>query len=88
MDPHAYTAFGLALVEQEDLTLRLDSIRVPTTVLVGELDREFRAPAEVLAREIPGACLAVLPEAGHQPQLEAPAAWLAAVTAHLQRVRG
>jgi 2-succinyl-6-hydroxy-2,4-cyclohexadiene-1-carboxylate synthase len=88
MDPHAYAAFGLALVEQEDLTARLRDIAAPTTVLVGELDREFRAPAEVLAREIPDAMLVVLPEGGHQPQHEAPAAWLAAVTAHLTRARG
>lgn len=88
MDPHAYAAFGLALLEQEDLTPRLGAIGIPTTVLVGELDREFRGPAEVLAREIPDASLVVLPEAGHQPQHEAPAAWLAAVTAHLTRARG
>jgi 2-succinyl-6-hydroxy-2,4-cyclohexadiene-1-carboxylate synthase len=87
MDPHAYAAFGLALVEQDDVTSRLGSIGVPTTVLVGELDREFRAPAELLAREIPDSFLVVLAEAGHQPQLEAPAAWLAAVTAHVERAR-
>jgi 2-succinyl-6-hydroxy-2,4-cyclohexadiene-1-carboxylate synthase len=87
MDPNAYEAFGRALVEQEDVTPRLASIGVPTTVLVGERDREFRGPAERLAREIPDAFLVVLPEAGHQPQLEAPAAWLAAVTAHVERAR-
>ncbi|MEN8158707.1 MAG: alpha/beta fold hydrolase [Myxococcota bacterium] len=87
MDPHAYAAFGLALVEQEDLTPRLGAIGVPTTVLVGALDREFRGPAEVLAREIPDAMLVVLPEGGHQPQHEAPEAWLGAVAAHLERVR-
>lgn len=87
MDPAAYEALGLALLEQEDLTPRLGEIDCPTGVLVGELDHEFRAPSEVLARHIPAARLHVLPGAGHQPQHEAPEAWRAAVLAHLARMR-
>jgi len=87
MDPAAYEAFGLALTEQEDLTPRLGEIDCPTAVLVGELDHEFRAPSDALARHIRGARLAVLPRAGHQPQHEAPDAWRAAVLEHLERVR-
>jgi pimeloyl-ACP methyl ester carboxylesterase len=87
MDPAAYEALGRALVEQEDLSHRLAEIRCPTAVLVGELDHEFRTPSEVLARGIPDARLTVLPEAGHQPQHEAPEAWRAAVVAHLARAR-
>ena len=87
MDPAAYEAFGLALAEQEDLTPRLGEIDCPTAVLVGELDHEFRAPSEALARHIRGARLRVLPGAGHQPQHEAPDAWRAAVLEHLARVR-
>jgi pimeloyl-ACP methyl ester carboxylesterase len=86
-DPLAYEALGRALVEQEDLSPRLEAIRAPTTVLVGELDAEFRAPAEALARGITGARLVVVGGAGHQPQHEAPAAWYAAVVEHLARVR-
>jgi pimeloyl-ACP methyl ester carboxylesterase len=88
MDPAAYEPLALALAEQEDLTPRLGEIACPTTVLVGELDRDFRAPSEALAKGIPGARLAVLPHAGHQPQHEAPEAWRAAVLEHLARVRG
>jgi pimeloyl-ACP methyl ester carboxylesterase len=87
MDPAAYVALGRALIEQDDLSPRLGAIRAPTTVLVGELDTEFRAPAAALARGIPGARLVVLPGAGHQPQHEAPAAWRSAVSEHLDRVR-
>ena len=87
MDPVAYEALGRALVEQEDLSQRLPEIGCPTTVLVGELDHEFRAPSEALADGIPDAQLRVLPGAGHQPQHEAPAAWLAAVLQHLARAR-
>jgi pimeloyl-ACP methyl ester carboxylesterase len=87
VDPAAYEALGRALVEQEDLAPRLGELRAPTTVLVGELDREFRAPSETLARGIPGARLVVLEGAGHQPQHEAPEAWREAVAAHLAEVR-
>ena len=86
-DPAAYEALGRALVEQEDLSPWLAAIAAPTTVLVGELDHEFRGPAEALARGIRGARHVVLPGAGHQPQHEAPEAWRRAVVAHLARVR-
>jgi 2-succinyl-6-hydroxy-2,4-cyclohexadiene-1-carboxylate synthase len=87
MDPAAYEPLATALAEQEDLTPRLAAIACPTAVLVGELDREFRAPSDALARHIEGARLHVLPRAGHQPQHEAPEAWRAAVVAHLERAR-
>jgi pimeloyl-ACP methyl ester carboxylesterase len=87
-DPAAYEALGRALVEQEDLSPRLASIAAPTTVLVGELDHEFRGPAEALAQQIPRARHVVLSGAGHQPQHEAPDAWREAVLEHLARVGG
>ena len=86
-DPRAYAALGRALREGVDLSGRLAAIEVPTTVLVGDLDAEFLAPGTALARSIPGAHHVVLPNAGHQPQHEAPAAWREAVLAHLARVR-
>jgi 2-succinyl-6-hydroxy-2,4-cyclohexadiene-1-carboxylate synthase len=88
LDPEAFAALGPALVEAEPLEGRLREIRCPTLVLVGALDRDFLAPSDVLARGIPGARLVVIPGAGHQPQLETPAAWLAALREHLVRVRG
>jgi pimeloyl-ACP methyl ester carboxylesterase len=67
------------------LVAQLGKIRCPTLVMVGALDTEFLEPSEQLARGIPDAELAVLPEAGHQPQNEAAAAWFEAVRAHLVR---
>jgi 3-oxoadipate enol-lactonase len=52
---------------------RLDSIAVPTLVLVGERDVEdFRLLAELLASNIPGAGLHVVPGVGHMANMEAP----------------
>ena len=86
MDPHAYEALARAMLEQKPQRAQLKKIACPTTVLVGELDANFLAPSRRLAREIPGAELVVLPNAGHQPQHEAPSAWRASVLAHLARV--
>jgi pimeloyl-ACP methyl ester carboxylesterase len=60
---------------------RLPGIRVPTLVVWGAADRMI--PIEhgyAYAGAIEGAKLKLLPEAGHLPQLEAPAELLAAVS--------
>jgi len=88
MDPVAYAALGDALFGQAPLTDRLGAIRLPTLVLVGAEDEGFLATSAELAAGIPGARLATIPGAAHQPQLEAPAAWLAEIRAHLRQVRG
>jgi 3-oxoadipate enol-lactonase len=52
---------------------RLDAIRAPTLVLVGELDLpDFRLIAEILAANIATARLEVIPGAGHLLNLEQP----------------
>lgn len=88
MDPVAYGALGEALFAQTPLTDRLAEITAPTLVLVGEGDNDFLVAADELAAGIPGAHRVTIPRAAHQPQLESPAAWLAAIAAHLARVRG
>jgi pimeloyl-ACP methyl ester carboxylesterase len=88
MDPHAFGALGAALFDQTPLGARLAEIRCPTLVIVGSGDTGFLAAADELVRDIPDARLALIPEAGHQPQLENPAAWLAALGEDLARVRG
>jgi pimeloyl-ACP methyl ester carboxylesterase len=48
-------------------------IRAPTLVLVGERDlADFRAIADILARDIPGAMKIVLPGVGHMANMEGP----------------
>jgi len=67
-------------VTRWDRSYDLGTIVVPTLVVVGEDDR--LTPPEVgqrLASAIPGAQLAVIPAAGHLSNLEAPAAFDAAL---------
>jgi pimeloyl-ACP methyl ester carboxylesterase len=87
MDPEAFAVLTLELVDQTPLTDRLTALRCPTTVLVGEEDAGFLRPSEEMAAAIPGAELVRIPDAAHSPQIENPAAWLAAVEQHLRRVR-
>jgi len=61
----------------------LGGVRVPTLVIVGEEDRPFLKPSRRMAEAIPGARLAVIPDAGHSPQFESPDAWWAALTGFL-----
>jgi pimeloyl-ACP methyl ester carboxylesterase len=87
MDPIAFGAFGAAMFDQPPLLDRLTEIACPTLVMVGDGDTGFLASSEELARGIPGAKVAMIPNAGHQPQLENPDAWLDAIRAHLAFVR-
>jgi pimeloyl-ACP methyl ester carboxylesterase len=87
MDPEAFGELGGSLVEQESVAGRLNEISCPTLVMVGEEDRPFLAPADELGRGIPHARRVTIANAAHSPQLENPAAWLAAVRDHLQRAR-
>jgi 3-oxoadipate enol-lactonase len=63
---------------------RLDQVRVPTLVLIGELDTLQRAPAELLGKSIPGARLVVIPGGGHLLNLTSPKEFEAAVSSFLK----
>lgn len=58
------------------LRAELGRVRVPTILVVGELDDEFRAAAEELERLLPDARVVVAPGRGHNVVLEDPE-WLA-----------
>ena len=59
---------------------------MPTLVIVGEQDEPFRADAQRLAAAVPGSRLAVIADAGHSPQFEAPEPWWEALSAFLDEV--
>lgn len=77
--PTGYRAMALALVEVDTRDL-LPQIRVPTLLLWGEADE--RAPlsvAQQLRDAIPSARLVVIPQAGHESNVEQPTRFNAAV---------
>jgi len=56
-------------------------------VLVGAMDTPFLAASHTMHRAIRGSRRVEIPDGGHSPQLEAPAAWLAAIEGHLRWAR-
>jgi len=57
----------------------LETIRVPTLVLVGERDEPFLGATDYMAAKIPGASKVVIPAAGHAANIDNPPAFNAAV---------
>lgn len=62
---------------------RLESVKVPTLVLIGEKDEGQREPAELLAAQIPGARIVRVPGGGHLLNLSSPKEFEAAVSAFI-----
>ncbi len=79
-DRLAHQMLRLGQGEMEPVHDRLASIRVPTTVVVGNLDSRYTAIGETIATTIPGATLVRL-DGGHALPLEAPAALAAVIAA-------
>jgi len=76
----------LTLVSQEsDLADRLAEFTLPVLVITGEADEIVPTEQSIrLAGELPDAQLVVIPQAGHVPHEEQPAAFLEAVEAFVQ----
>jgi 3-oxoadipate enol-lactonase len=84
MNPVQFAAACRALAEV-DLRRQLARFRNPTLVVVGSLDAATPpAMARELAAGIEGAQLVELPDCGHCPPLQQPAAFLAAITPFLE----
>ncbi|HEX4863292.1 MAG TPA: alpha/beta fold hydrolase [Acidimicrobiales bacterium] len=79
---HILTQQGSQVIES------LDSIEVPTLVLVGEKDTTFLKAAEYMASHIPGSKKVVLPGAGHAANIDQPAAFNEEVEDFLASVPG
>ena len=78
-----WAAMATEILAPHDRLPALAGIDVPTLVVVGDQDVPFLAASQAMADTIPGARLVVLPDAGHSPQFEAPAAWWEAVSGFL-----
>jgi len=67
----------------DDLPALAATLRAPLLVLAGEQDEHFVIASHLMADAIPHAQLVVIPDAGHSPQTENAAAWIAALTGFL-----
>jgi 3-oxoadipate enol-lactonase len=74
------------LSDKPDRLDTLRSLQIPVLVVVGEEDVAFLPESREMAAAIPGAELAVIPNAAHCPQFEAPDAWWDAVSGFLAGV--
>jgi pimeloyl-ACP methyl ester carboxylesterase len=82
----AHAARGMLAQKDGRVIESLPAIKVPTLVLVGENDKQFRPSADYMAAKIPGAEKVILERAGHAANIDQPAAFNAAVRAFLDRV--
>ena len=76
MDLPSLLRFLEVIVTRDSLLHRLETIQVPTLVMVGAEDRAQPVPrARQIANGIPGARLEIIPKAGHLSALENPEAF-------------
>jgi len=64
---------------------KLEEVKAPTLVLLGERDTLQREPAELIARRVPGARLIVVPGGGHLLNLTSPKEFQSAVSSFLTK---
>lgn len=70
---------GMGTGVQPNLWPRLAELKMPVTLVVGELDHKFVAINEQMAAQIKSAVLHIIPHAGHTVHLEQPESWGALV---------
>lgn len=63
---------GLSTGVQPSLWHMLDTLEMPTLLMAGALDTKFVGINQQMAQKMPCARLAIIPGAGHMPQLEQP----------------
>jgi 3-oxoadipate enol-lactonase len=82
----AIAAASLGMAERPDSTPDLGTIDVPTLVITSDGDTLIPAAVSApMADQIPGARLAVLPNAGHLSNVEDPEGFSALLAAHVER---
>ncbi len=84
--PAMYAAMLGHLLDQADRIDDLGGLAVRSLVIVGEEDEPFVAPSQRMADAMPGARLAVIPDAGHSPQFENPRAWFDTLVGFLDEI--
>jgi pimeloyl-ACP methyl ester carboxylesterase len=84
--PAMWASMAPKMLSQTDRLDAVATLSVPVLVIVGEQDQPFIGPSQRMAKAIPAARLAVIPDAGHSPQFENTEAWWDALTSFLQEV--
>jgi len=59
---------------------RLEEIKIPVLMMVGEHDQKFRSIAEEMKNLLPRSSLAIIPASGHSPHMENPEATSRAIS--------
>lgn len=75
MDPEMWLCLVEEMTAQPDRLEALRSVDVPALVMVGEQDAGYVGPSRRMAEALPRGRLAVIPNAGHAAQFEAPEEW-------------
>ncbi len=86
VSPIMWGALARAIGHQSDDLDAMRSLAMPVLVIVGDEDEAFLRPSRAMAEAVPGAQLAVIPDAGHSPQAENPRAWYVALSDFLAAV--
>jgi 3-oxoadipate enol-lactonase len=81
-----WAAMARAMAHQPDDLAAMAQLECPVFVIVGEQDKPFVAVSHAMAETIPGASIAVIPDAGHSPQFENPPVWADALVGFLSSV--
>lgn len=79
----ARAARGMLAQQNDRVIQSLDTVAVPTLVLVGANDTNFLAATDYMAAKIKGSTKVVIPDAGHAANLHQPARFNQAVEAFL-----
>ncbi|HXG20815.1 MAG TPA: alpha/beta fold hydrolase [Methylomirabilota bacterium] len=82
----AYAARGMLAQRDARVINSLESITVPTLVLVGDKDDAYFAATDYMASKIPGAKKVVIPDAGHAANIDQPEKFNQAVLEFLSHV--
>jgi len=80
----AHAARGMLAQRDGAVIESLPHVAVPTLVVAGANDKPFLAATDYMAAKIPHATKVIIPEAGHAPNIEQPAAFNAAVRSFLE----
>lgn len=84
-DAYIHGAHGMA--SHRSLLDKLGAISAPTLIICGEDDEPFLDPSRQMNERISGSEMAVIPSAGHTPQIERPAEFNHVLMDFLTRVR-